>query len=157
MIKENQRELVMRFFKGFLKVCNYLMALSGCQDAMKGNEVYPTADNLIEIDPDQLSIMEASNSDNGILIVVGESPSHKCEILIPGANLGQKIAVTSLMNEEGIEATCLWGSEKYIQSREHHTVTTARVADRIIIDIQLYNPSAGKYLAITAFLSPSKS
>ncbi|WP_444913265.1 hypothetical protein [Microbulbifer sp. PAAF003] len=146
----------MRIFMGLLKVGTCLLALSGCQDAMKGNEIYPTADNLIEIDPDQLSIMEARNSDNGILILVGESPSRKCEILIPGANLGQKIAVTSLINEEGIQATCLWGSEKYIQSREHHTVTTASVTDRIIIDIQLYNPSAGKYLAMTTPLPPPK-
>ncbi len=52
----------MRVFKGFFRAGAWLVALSIYQNAMKRNEIYPTVDNLIEIESNRLKIMEARDS-----------------------------------------------------------------------------------------------
>ncbi|WP_299580976.1 hypothetical protein [uncultured Microbulbifer sp.] len=141
----------MRIFKGFLKVGACLVALSSCQDAMKGNEIYPTVDNLVEIETSRVKIMEARNTDNGIQIVLGESLSNKCNIQIHDEKLGSKIVYNSLEGQpDGVTAKCQWNGNHFKQSRKHFTFLALRLEENeITIDLQLLDMSNKNYLAFT--------
>jgi hypothetical protein len=143
----------MRVFKGVLKVGACLVALSGCQDAMKGNEIYPTADNLVEIEPGRIKILEARNTDNGIQILLGESLSNKCNIQIQDEKLGSKIVYNSLEGQpDGVTAKCQWNGNHFKQSHKHFTSLALRLDENeITIDLQLLDLSNKSYLAFTLF------
>jgi hypothetical protein len=143
----------MRVIKGFLSTEAPLIALTDCQDAMKENEVYPTTNNLTEIDSERLKIMEVTDSESGIPIILGESHNRSCEVAVLAGRLEKGTAVSSLLEKESVTTKCLWDNKQYIQSTRDHTVVTASVHNKITIDLQLYNPSSGNYLALTN-LSP---
>ncbi|MCO1335968.1 hypothetical protein MO867_16665 [Microbulbifer sp. OS29] len=139
----------MRIFKGFLKVGASLVALSGCQDAMKGSEIYPTIDNLVEIEASRLKIMEVRSINNSVQIIVGESPDRLCEISVANASLENKLSLNSIESKDKIKAECLWDGLKYIQAREHHTAIAINIDKASTIDLQLINKNKNRYLAFT--------
>ncbi|MFA0813808.1 hypothetical protein [Microbulbifer epialgicus] len=146
----------MRIFTGFLKVSACLVALSGCQDAKKKIETYPTIDNLVEIESDRLKIIEARSADDGIQIALGESSSNRCNIQIQNKKLGSKIMYNSLEHHpEGVKASCQWNGNYFKQSRRHFTSLALRLEeDSITIDLQLVDPGNNHFLAFTLFETP---
>ncbi|WP_444894940.1 hypothetical protein [Microbulbifer sp. SSSA005] len=139
----------MRIFTGFLRAGVCLIALTGCQDAMKENEIHPTADNLIEVDPSRLKIVEIKEGDNGILVVVGESTSRLCDIRVSEATLNQLVATNSI-EERRIKAKCLWDGATYSLYPSPFSTAVLRIDESTVtIDLQLLDPKNKKYLAFT--------
>ncbi|USD22564.1 hypothetical protein MJO52_05375 [Microbulbifer variabilis] len=140
----------MRIFKGLLRLGAYLVALSGCQDAMKGSEIYPTTDNLIEIEPDRIKIIEAKDIAGGVFLIIGGYTNRQCEINIANATLKEGIAISSIEVGDKIKARCLWQGEEHIQTKKYLTPITPNINEFSTIDIQVYSPKYNQYLAITA-------
>ncbi|WP_444901679.1 hypothetical protein ACJJIG_21110 [Microbulbifer sp. SSSA007] len=140
----------MRIFKGFLKTGACFIALTGCQEGMKGSEIYPTADNLIEIEPDRLKIIEARSITGGVLIIVGESSSRRCEIKVAGVTLQDGFSISSIEESSRIRAQCKWQGHKYIQVEKYLTPVALNIKEDATIDIQVFSLESKQYLAITA-------
>ncbi|WP_445354919.1 hypothetical protein ACJJI5_18775 [Microbulbifer sp. EKSA008] len=117
---------------------------------MKGSENYPTKDNLIEIKPDQLKIIEAKNIAGGVLVVVGESSSQKCEITVAGVTLQDGFSISSIEEGSRIKAQCKWQGNQYIQVEKYLTPVALNIKEHATIDIQVFPPKSKQYLAITA-------
>ncbi|BBM04152.1 hypothetical protein GL2_42260 [Microbulbifer sp. GL-2] len=125
---------------------------------MKGNEIYPTVDNLEEIEPHRLKVLKAEDTEEGVLVTVGESTNRQCKIRVKRATLEFKIAVSSLEEPDKINAVCFWNKEKFIQSRKNHTAVALNInKDQITVDLQLLNRKNKNYLALTKIAKRSES
>ncbi|USD19754.1 hypothetical protein MJO52_11740 [Microbulbifer variabilis] len=146
----------MRVFKGLLTFSAFFLALTGCNDTMKESEIYPTIDNLLEVDANQLKIIEARNTDDGILIVIGESSNNRCDIQIQSKRLGGRFVYNSLEGQpESVKVQCQWNDNHFNQSRKNFTSFALRLEKAsITVDLQLVDLYHNKYLAFTLIEAP---
>ncbi|WNZ57430.1 hypothetical protein QT397_08855 [Microbulbifer sp. MKSA007] len=138
-----------RIFKGFSKAEGCLVALSGCQDALKRNEIYPTAGNLIEVGANRLKNMERRNIDNDLQIITGESPNRLCNISVSNTNLESTIALSSINTKDRVITECDWIGIKYIQAKDHHTAVALNTNSTATIDLKLIGTNKSYHLAFT--------
>ncbi|WP_444894900.1 hypothetical protein [Microbulbifer sp. SSSA005] len=136
----------MRFFAGLLVLITGLSLLPGCD---RSNKVFPTADNLKEVDSERLKIFEAMDTESGVLIVIGESASRRCEIQVFGTSMISGVAVNSIEDKDKIHAVCKWDSETYTQSKNSYDNIAVRLDHKATIDLLLFNGPNEKYLGLT--------
>ncbi|WHI46822.1 hypothetical protein [Microbulbifer sp. VAAF005] len=141
----------MRVFAGMIVLTQIITTLTGCN---KANKIYPTTENLIEIESKRLKVLEAKDNESGVFIRIGESHTRKCEIQILGASIKNEISVNSIEHEDKIKAVCFWGNKAYSHTRSPFTNVALRIDETVTLDIQAFNSENKEYLAFTLVNAP---
>ncbi|WP_445363489.1 hypothetical protein ACJJIQ_01545 [Microbulbifer sp. ANSA003] len=142
----------MHIFLIILTIASGLRVLSGCD---KQETIYPNADNLLEIDSDRLQVLEAKDTENGVLVAIGESASRRCEIKVIKASLAEGVSANSLEDRDKIDANCMWDELAYKISKKPYTNIAIRGAgNNITVDLQLFNYRKANYIAFTLVDAP---
>ncbi|WP_445357270.1 hypothetical protein ACJJIC_14675 [Microbulbifer sp. ANSA002] len=141
----------MRTLAGLFAVIISLPLLSGCE---RNSRVYPTTENLLEIESERLKVFEIRNGEDGILFVIGESASRRCEVEVFGVTLGNTVAVNSIEHKDKIQAVCFWEDKTYRQLENSFTNIALRIDENITVDLQLLDRENNNYLATTLVNAP---